>query len=83
MATRRFHRRDSHPLERQLASLPVSSAFPVLDVVLVGANIGATGFFLILLVPYILCFAYIKKRRDAVKRRNALRKEVEKRYGFQ
>jgi len=68
---------------RQLAALPVpENSFPAMDVVLVSANIGFTSFFLFLLIPYLLCFRHLKKRRSAVQRRDALRKEVEAHYGF-
>lgn len=57
-------------------------AFPVMDVVLIGANVGLLGFFVFLIIPYILCLLHIKKRREALEKRDALRREVEKLYGF-
>ena len=76
--------RDGFRETRQLAALPVRPApFPVLDTILVGANIGLLVFFSALVIPYCLCLLYIKKRRKAVARRDTLRKEVRERYGFQ
>jgi hypothetical protein len=40
------------------------------------------AFFLLLLIPYALCLRYIKRRRDAVHRRDVLRKKVEEYYDF-
>jgi len=59
------------------------AAFPVLDVALTGANVASLGFFAFLLIPYFICLAYIRRRQEAIKRRDALRKKVEERYGFE
>jgi len=69
---------------RKLAALPVPATKPynTTDIVLVTANVGFVGFFAFLIIPYILCLLYIKKRRENVRRRDRLRKEVGKRYGF-
>ena len=81
--------RDGFRETRPLAALPVpppaaspAPKFTATDVVLVSANAGLLGFFCFLLIPYFLCLGYIKKRRSAVERRDALRKEVEALYGF-
>ena len=68
----------------ELAALPipVTKQYNTADIVLVTANIGFVGFFAFLIIPYILCMLLIKKRREDVKRRDTLRKEVGKRYGF-
>jgi len=55
---------------------------PVVDIVLVGANVVSLGFFAFLFIPFIPCLLYIKRRQDAIKRRDELRKEVEERCGF-
>ncbi|MCL2106641.1 MAG: hypothetical protein FWH26_06265 [Oscillospiraceae bacterium] len=73
-----------------LPTLPATTAappeppdeIPVLDIVLVGASALSLGFFAFLLIPFFLCFAYIKKRQEAVKRRDELQIEVDKKYGF-
>lgn len=76
--------RDGFKETRPLAALPARPApFPVLDVVLISANVGFTGFFCALLIPYFICLRYIKKRREATERCEALRKEAQDRYGFQ
>jgi len=67
---------------RKLEALPVPSGLPVIDIILVSANVGFAGFFLLLSVPYILFLKFIKKQRSAVERRDALRKKVEVHYGF-
>jgi len=76
--------RDGFRETRALEALPVPSEapFPVVDVILVGANIGAIALFALLLIPYAVSLKYIKKRRDAVSRRDALRKKVEEYYEF-
>lgn len=68
---------------RPLGALPVPpGTVPALDIVLVGANAVSLVFFAFLLVPYFLCLLYFRRRRKTVKRRDALRKEVENRYEF-
>jgi len=70
----------------ELITEPVTEppeTFPVMDAMLVGANVVSIGFFSFLLIPYFLCLAFIKRRENAVKRRNELRKEVIERYGFE
>jgi len=74
--------RDGFRETRPLEALPVSSEFPVVDVLLVGANVGFIALFMFLLIPYIACLRYIKKRRETVSRRDALRKKVEEYYDF-
>jgi hypothetical protein len=72
---------------RALAALPVPateppSTLPVLDIVLVSASSVSLGFFAFLLVPYFLCLAYLKKRQEAIERRDALRREWEEHHGI-
>ena len=74
--------RDGFKETRPLAALPVPGKSPVADILLVSANVGFLALFGFLLFPYLLCLRYIKKRRDAVNRRDALRKEVEEYYDF-
>ncbi|MCL2106591.1 MAG: hypothetical protein FWH26_06005 [Oscillospiraceae bacterium] len=57
-------------------------ALPVADIVLVSANVVSLGSFAFVLIPYFLCLAYAKRRRKAIKERDALRKEVDNLYGF-
>jgi len=74
--------RDGFRETRQLAALPVPKAFNAADVVLVTANVSFVGLYAFLIIPYILGLLYLKKRREAVRRRDALRKLVEEHYGF-
>ncbi|MCL2300515.1 MAG: hypothetical protein FWC27_10275 [Firmicutes bacterium] len=78
--------RDGFRETRVLAALPVPVSEPgkisVADIILVGANVGFLAIFALLFIPYLVCLRYIKKRRDAVNRRDALRKKVEERYDF-
>lgn len=75
---------DGFKERRELEALPVKdNKLPVLDIVLVGANFGVLALFAVLLVPYFLCLLFIKKRRKDLERRDALRKEVEDKYGFE
>ena len=69
---------------RALEALPVPSEapFPVMDVILVGANIGFAALLVLLLIPYAVCLRYIKKRRDTVNHRDELRHKVEEYYEF-
>jgi len=75
--------RDGFRETRALEALPViPGGFPVVDVILAGANVGFLAFFAFLLIPYLICLRHIKKRRETVNRRDALRKKVEKHYDF-
>jgi len=76
--------RDGFRETRALVALPVPSeaTVPVVDIILVGANIGFIALLVLLLIPYAVCLRYIEKRRDAVSRRDALRKKVEEYYDF-
>jgi len=78
--------RDGCRETRSLEALPVPSEapspIPVMDIILVGANVSFIAFFGFLLIPYALCLRYIKKRRETINRRDALRKKVEEHYGF-
>jgi len=76
--------RDGFRETRPLEALPVPSEAPtpVVDIILVGANVSFIALFALLLIPYLLCLRHIKRRRDAVSRRDALRKKVEEYYDF-
>ena len=63
-------------------AIPTTRVFTAIDAALAGTNVLSLGFFAFLLIPYFISLAYIKRRQKAVKRRNALRKELEERYGF-
>jgi len=54
----------------------------LLDVLLIGASACFAGYFAILVAPHVQCWRNIKKRRAAVKRRDALRKELKEHYDF-
>ena len=55
---------------------------PVLDIVLISANVVSWGYFAFLLIPYFLCLLYARRRRKAQEERDALRKEVDERRAF-
>ena len=55
---------------------------PVVDIVLVGANTVALGWFAFLLIPYFFGLAFAKRRRKALEERDALRKEVYELHGY-
>jgi len=74
--------RDGFRETRPLEALPEKNEFPVVDAVLVGANVSFIAFFVFLLIPYVICLRYIKRRRETVGRRDALRKKVEEYYDF-
>ena len=76
---------------RALEALPVAvtappaappRTVPIMDFVLVGANIVSLGFFAALLIPYFLCLAYARRRRKMQLQRDALRKEVDALHGY-
>ncbi|MCL2105699.1 MAG: hypothetical protein FWH26_01340 [Oscillospiraceae bacterium] len=77
---------------RTIAALPVPTTeppteppdtLPVMDIVLVSANAVSLGFWAFLLIPYLVCFFYIRKRRRIVEERDALRKEADDLYGYE
>ena len=76
--------RDGFREARKLDALPVPSkaSAPVVDIILVSANVSFIALFALLLIPYLICLRYIKRRRDAVNRRDMLRKKVEEYYDF-
>jgi len=55
---------------------------PVMDIVLVGANTVALGWFAFLLITYFLGLAFARRRRKAILLRDELRKEVHEQYGY-
>ena len=57
--------------------------FPVMDIVLVGANTVALGWFAFLLIPYFMGLAFARRRRKAIELRDELRREVDKRRGYE
>jgi len=56
---------------------------PVLDIILVSANVISLGYFAFLLIPYILGLAFARRRRKALILRDELRREADELHGYE
>jgi len=87
----------NHRETRGIAALPLSEPktepmaepeyedkplFNTADIVIASLNVGMTGLYSVLIVPYILFFIYMRKRRKKVEKQNDVRRAVAKLHDF-